>query len=71
MITVVGEKTSMVFRKDLYWDHFFSMFSFVIITDDFKMANYADGTTPYIWGKDISSVIKPFTKCRRNCFNLV
>ena len=45
--------------------------SFVIITDDFKMANYADDTTPYVWGKDISSVIKPFTKCRRNCFNLV
>ena len=30
MITVVAEKSSTVFRMDLYWDHFFSIFSFVI-----------------------------------------
>ena len=28
MITVLGEKSPTVFRKDLYWDHFFSIFSF-------------------------------------------
>ena len=30
MIKVVGKKSSTVFRKDLYWDHFFSIFSFAI-----------------------------------------
>ena len=29
-----------------------------LITDDFEMANYADDTTPYVCGIDITSVIK-------------
>ena len=30
----------------------------ILITDDFKMANYADDTTPYVCNKDITSLIK-------------
>ena len=29
-----------------------------LITDDFQMANYADDTTPYVYGDDLTSVIK-------------
>ena len=31
---------------------------FILITDDFEMANYADDKVPYVCGKDITSVFK-------------
>ena len=45
--SILGQILFNIFICDLF-----------LITDDFEMANYADDTTPYVCGRDKTSVIK-------------
>ena len=60
MITVVGGISSTACCKGPLGTLFFNIAicELFLITDDFEIANYADYTTPFVWGKDITSVIK-------------
>ena len=59
-LRLVGGISSTVFCKGPLGPLFFNIVicDLFLITDDFEIANYADYTTPYVWGKDITSVIK-------------
>ena len=47
-------------QKSILGPFIFNIFIYnlFLITDDFEIANYADDTTPYVCGNDMTSVIK-------------
>ena len=60
MITVVGE--NYFTQGSILGPLLFSILICDLLADGLEMANYADDTTPYVCGKDITSVIKSLEK---------
>ena len=65
MINLIhGWVFSLVYHRDLFWDHFWLMYFYVmfLFCKDIDFASYADNNTPYCMGKTTEEVINQLEK---------